>query len=102
MPRWFSFARHLGPGLVSGTSDNDPSGIVTYTQIGAQLGYAACWIMPLCYPMMIVSQEISARIGRAAGGSVISVIARRYSSWIVQSLVALVVVANVISVGMNE
>ena len=48
--RWHSFARHLGPGLVSGTSDNDPSGIVTYTQIGAQLGYAACWIMPLCYP----------------------------------------------------
>jgi len=51
---------------------------------------------------MIVSQEISARIGRAAGGSVISVIARRYSSWIVQSIVALVVFANVISVGMNE
>jgi len=51
---------------------------------------------------MIVSQEISARIGHAAGGSVISVIARRYSSWIVQSIVALVVFANVISVGMNE
>ena len=99
VPRWFSFARHLGPGLVSGASDNDPSGIVTYTQIGAQLGYGACWIMPLCYPMMIASQEISARIGRATGGSVISVIARRYSGWIVQPIVALVVLANVINLG---
>jgi Mn2+/Fe2+ NRAMP family transporter len=97
--RWFSFARHLGPGLVSGASDNDPSGIATYTQIGAQLGYAACWIMPLCYPMLIVSQEISARIGRATGGSVISVIGRRYPGWIVQPVVALVVVANVVNLG---
>jgi Mn2+/Fe2+ NRAMP family transporter len=99
LPSWFSFARHLGPGLVSGASDNDPSGIATYTQIGAQLGYAACWIMPLCYPMMIASQEISARIGRATGGSVISVIAHRYPGWIVQPVVALVVVANVINLG---
>jgi Mn2+/Fe2+ NRAMP family transporter len=99
LPRWFSFARHLGPGLVSGASDNDPSGIATYTQIGAQLGYAAFWIMPLCYPMMIASQEISARIGYATGGSVISVIARRYSGWIVQPIVALVVFANVVNLG---
>jgi Mn2+/Fe2+ NRAMP family transporter len=99
LPSWFSFARHLGPGLVSGASDNDPSGIATYTQIGAQLGYAACWIMPFCYPMMIASQEISARIGRATGGSVISVIAHRYPGWIVQPVVALVVVANVINLG---
>jgi Mn2+/Fe2+ NRAMP family transporter len=99
LPGWFSFARHLGPGLVSGASDNDPSGIATYTQIGAQLGYAACWIMPLCYPMMIASQEISARIGRATGGSVISVIAHRFPGWIVQPVVALVVVANVVNLG---
>lgn len=98
-PRWFSFARHLGPGLASGASDNDPSGIATYTQLGAQLGYAAYWIMPLCYPMMVVSQEISARIGLATGGSVISVIARRYPRWIVQPIVALVVFANVANLG---
>jgi Mn2+/Fe2+ NRAMP family transporter len=97
--RWFAFLRHLGPGLVSGASDDDPSGIATYTQTGAQLGYAACWIMPLCYPMMIVSQEISARIGRATGGGIISVIARRYSGWIVQPIVALVVFANVVNLG---
>lgn len=96
---WFGFLRHLGPGLVSGASDDDPSGIATYTQTGAQLGYAACWIMPLCYPMMIVSQEISARIGRATGGGIISVIAHRYSAWIVQPIVALVVFANVVNLG---
>jgi len=91
--------RHFGPGLVSGASDDDPSGIATYTQAGAQLGFAACWIMPLCYPMMVVTQEISARIGRATGGGIIAALARHYPPWVAYLVSWLVVFANVVNLG---
>ena len=54
----------LGPGLITGASDDDPSGIATYSQAGAQLGYAITWTMLFSYPLMVVIQEISGRIGR--------------------------------------
>ncbi|HVJ55127.1 MAG TPA: divalent metal cation transporter [Aliidongia sp.] len=91
--------RSLGPGLISGASDDDPSGIAAYAQAGAMLGYAACWIMLLCYPMMVTTQEISARIGRATGRGVIGIIARHYPRWLLDSIVALVVFANVVNLG---
>lgn len=53
----------LGPGLITGASDDDPSGIATYSQAGAQFGYAMCWVMLFCFPLMAAIQEISARIG---------------------------------------
>src|SRR5580693_6432578 len=59
--------RKLGPGLVTGASDDDPSGIGTYSQVGAQFGYGLLWTMVLSYPLMAAIQEISARIGRVTG-----------------------------------
>jgi hypothetical protein len=61
------FLRKLGPGLITGASDDDPSGIGTYSQAGAQLGYSIGWTMLLTYPLMVAIQEISARIGRTTG-----------------------------------
>lgn len=98
-PRNTGFLRSLGPGLVSGASDDDPSGIAAYAQAGALLGYTACWFMVLCYPMMVTTQEISARIGRATGRGIIGIIARHYPRWLLDSLVVLVVVANVLNLG---
>jgi NRAMP (natural resistance-associated macrophage protein)-like metal ion transporter len=95
--RWASL-RDLGPGLVSGVSDNDPSGIGTYSQAGAALGFGACWIMPFCLPLVIASQEISARIGRVTGVSVIGAIGRHYPRT-VAVMAALVVFANVVNLG---
>src|ERR1039457_1796992 len=57
----------LGPGLITGASDDDPSGIATYSQTGAQFGYAMCWVMLFCFPLMVAIQEISARMGRVTG-----------------------------------
>jgi Mn2+/Fe2+ NRAMP family transporter len=57
----------LGPGLITGASDDDPSGIATYSQTGAQFGYAMCWVMLFCFPLMAAIQEISARMGRTTG-----------------------------------
>ncbi|MEI9988018.1 MAG: divalent metal cation transporter [Aliidongia sp.] len=94
-----SFLRSLGPGLVSGASDDDPSGIAAYAQAGALLGYTACWFMLLCYPMMVTTQEISARIGRATGRGIIGIIARHSPRWLLDGIVALVVLANVINLG---
>jgi NRAMP (natural resistance-associated macrophage protein)-like metal ion transporter len=91
--------RSLGPGLVSGASDDDPSGIAAYAQAGAFLGYTACWFMLLCYPMMVTTQEISARIGRATGRGIIGIIARHYPRWLLDIIVVLVVGANVINLG---
>lgn len=91
--------RYLGPGLVSGVSDDDPSGIATYSQAGAVLGLAACWIMPFCYPLMVASQEISARIGRATGLSVVGAIGRHYPRSVLTGLVVLVAFANIVNLG---
>ena len=60
----------LGPGLITGASDDDPSGIATYSQAGAQAGFALLWLMPFTYPLMAVTQEISARLGRTTGTGV--------------------------------
>ena len=57
----------LGPGLVTGASDDDPSGIATYSQVGAQFGYGMLWTMVVSYPLMTGIQEVSARIGRVTG-----------------------------------
>jgi Mn2+/Fe2+ NRAMP family transporter len=67
------FLRRLGPGLITGASDDDPSGIGTYSQAGAQLGFGIGWTMLLTYPLMAAIQEISARIGRVTGSPAMSV-----------------------------
>src|SRR5678816_4447003 len=61
------FLSKLGPGLITGASDDDPSGIATYSQVGAQFGYGLLWTMWITYPLMGAMQEISARVGRVTG-----------------------------------
>jgi Mn2+/Fe2+ NRAMP family transporter len=68
----------LGPGLVTGASDDDPSGIGTYSQAGAQLGFGIGWTMLLTYPLMVAIQEISARIGRTTGQGIAGNLCRHY------------------------
>ena len=95
-PRLFGI---LGPGLITGASDDDPSGIATYSQAGAQVGFALLWLMPFTYPLMAVTQEISARIGRTTGQGLAGNIRRHYPPWLAQSCIALLLIANVINLG---
>ena len=89
----------LGPGLIAGASDDDPSGIATYSQAGAQLGFAISWTMLVSYPLMVAIQEISARIGRTTGRGIATNIRRHYPDWMLQGIVVLVLVANIINIG---
>ena len=89
----------LGPGLITGASDDDPSGIATYSQAGAQFGYDLGWTLVLSWPLMCAIQEISARIGRVTGRGIAGNLQRHYPNVVVISLVSLLVVANVINLG---
>ena len=89
----------MGPGLITGASDDDPSGIATYSQAGAQFGYGLGWVLVLCWPLMCAIQEISARIGRVTGRGIAGVIKQHYPAPVLYVLVALLVVANVINLG---
>jgi len=89
----------LGPGLITGASDDDPSGIATYSQAGAQLGFAISWTMLVSYPLMVAIQEVSARIGRTTGRGVAANIHRSYPNWMLQGIVILVLIANTINIG---
>ena len=89
----------LGPGLITGASDDDPSGIATYSQAGAQFGYALGWTMLFSYPLMSVVQMISARIGRTTGHGIAGTLSRHYPKALTYSIVALLLVANTINIG---
>jgi Mn2+/Fe2+ NRAMP family transporter len=89
----------LGPGLVTGASDDDPSGIATYSQVGAQFGFGMLWTMLFSYPLMAAIQEISARMGRVTGRGIAGSIRRHYSHPVVYGIVTLLVVANVFNLG---
>lgn len=89
----------LGPGLITGASDDDPSGIGTYSQAGAQFGYGIGWTMLLTLPLMVGIQEISARIGRVTGHGIAGNLARYGSHRLLLLLVALLALANVINIG---
>jgi NRAMP (natural resistance-associated macrophage protein)-like metal ion transporter len=91
--------RALGPGLITGASDDDPSGIATYSQAGAQLGYAITWTMLFSYPLMAVIQEISGRIGRTTGKGIAGNIRQHYPNWLLQAIVVLLFVANILNIG---
>jgi NRAMP (natural resistance-associated macrophage protein)-like metal ion transporter len=91
--------RRLGPGLITGAADDDPSGIATYSQVGAQFGYGLAWTMLFSLPFMIVIQEISARIGCVTGHGIADNLRRHYRPWLVRSVVLLLLVANVINLG---
>ncbi|MGZ6038492.1 MAG: NRAMP family divalent metal transporter [Phenylobacterium sp.] len=89
----------LGPGLITGASDDDPSGIATYSQAGAQFGFGLSWVMLFSWPLMCAIQEISARIGRVTGRGIAGNLKRHYPNPVVYSIVFLLVVANVINIG---
>jgi NRAMP (natural resistance-associated macrophage protein)-like metal ion transporter len=91
--------RVLGPGLITGASDDDPSGIATYSQAGAQLGFNSLWLMLFSYPLMAITQEISARIGRTTGRGLAGNLRRHYAPWVATSCIALLLVANVVNLG---
>jgi NRAMP (natural resistance-associated macrophage protein)-like metal ion transporter len=92
------FLKALGPGLITGASDDDPSGIGTYSQAGAQLGYSVGWTMLLTFPLMVAIQEISARVGRVTGRGIAGNICRHYSLSLLNVVVALLFIANTINI----
>ncbi|MGC2413003.1 MAG: divalent metal cation transporter [Stellaceae bacterium] len=89
----------FGPGLITGASDDDPSGIATYSQAGAQFGYALGWVMLFSYPLMAAIQEISARIGRVTGKGIAANIRGHYPLSLLRAIVGLLLVANIINLG---
>ncbi len=89
----------MGPGLVTGASDDDPSGIATYSQVGAQFGYGMLWTMILSYPLMAAIQEISARVGRVTGCGISANLRRCYPKWLLWAVTALVLIANIFNLG---
>lgn len=93
------FLKSLGPGLVTGAADDDPSGIATYSQVGAQFGFALSWTMLFSFPLMAVIQAVSARIGCVTGCGIAQNLRRHYPLWILRSVIVLLMVANVINLG---
>lgn len=93
-----SFLRHVGPGVVTGAADDDPSGIATYTQAGAQFGTGLLWTVFLSLPFMIAIQMVSARIGRVTGQGVAANLRDHMPRWLLLGLVGLLVIANTINI----
>ncbi|MGJ7490820.1 Nramp family divalent metal transporter [Variovorax sp. ZT4R33] len=93
-----SFLRHVGPGVVTGAADDDPSGIATYTQAGAQFGTGLLWTVFLSLPFMIAIQMVSARIGRVTGQGVAANLREHMPRWLLLGLVGLLVIANTINI----
>lgn len=89
----------LGPGLVTGAADDDPSGIATHSQIGAQFGYALSWTFVLSFPLMVVIQEVAAQIGCVTGRGIAHNLRRHYSPWLLRSVVTLLLIANIVNLG---
>src|SRR3954469_13963554 len=100
-PQPFRFrdgVKALGPGLITGAADDDPSGIGTYSQAGAQLGYGIGWTMLLTFPLMVAIQEIAGRIGAVTGRGISGNICRHYSVVVLNVIVALLFIANTINI----
>lgn len=98
-PRPRGWLAVLGPGLITGASDDDPSGIATYSQSGTAFGFSMCWVMLFTYPLMAAIQEISARIGRVTGLGIAGNIRAHYPRWLGTVIVFLLLVANVLNLG---
>ena len=94
-PRWLG---NLGPGLITGAADDDPSGIATYSQAGAQFGYQLGWTLVLTYPLMVGIQMVSARMGRVTGHGLAANIRARFPRPVLYAIVLMLVIANTINV----
>lgn len=93
-----SWLKKLGPGLITGAADDDPSGIATYSQAGAQFGFSMLWTVLFTYPLMVGIQIVSARIGRVSGKGLASNIREHYPTWLLYGIVSLLLVANTINI----
>ena len=92
------FFSNLGPGLITGAADDDPSGISTYSVVGASFGYLPLWTALFSFPLMTAVQLMCARLGMVTGLGLAGVIRRRYSRWVLWGACALLIVANVINI----
>ncbi|MET3130168.1 NRAMP (natural resistance-associated macrophage protein)-like metal ion transporter [Oxalobacteraceae bacterium GrIS 1.11] len=93
-----SWLKKLGPGLITGAADDDPSGIATYSQAGAQFGFGMLWTILFTYPLMVSIQIISAKIGSVSGRGLATNIRRHYPGWLLYSIISLLLVANTINI----
>ena len=93
-----SLSKKLGPGLITGAADDDPSGIATYSQGGAQFGLQMLWTLLITWPLMVGIQSVSARIGRVTGDGLAGNLRRWYGSWLLFTMVCLLLVANTINI----
>jgi NRAMP (natural resistance-associated macrophage protein)-like metal ion transporter len=103
MAKFSTRARKLlkiaGPGIITGAADDDPSGIATYTQTGAQFGYGQLWTALLILPMLIAVQQACARIGAVTGKGIAAVVKEHYNKSVLYTMLVLIVVANTINLG---
>jgi NRAMP (natural resistance-associated macrophage protein)-like metal ion transporter len=97
--RFRNALKALGPGLITGASDDDPSGIGTYSQAGAQIGYSIGGSMLLVFPLIAAIQQICARVGRVTGHGISGNVCRHYPDWLLYFVVTLLFVANTINIG---
>jgi NRAMP (natural resistance-associated macrophage protein)-like metal ion transporter len=98
-PEWKEALGQLGPGFITGVSDDDPSGIATYSQAGAQFGTSMLWVALFSFPLMAAVQEISARIGRVSGHGLAGNLRRHYRPGLLYAVVLLIAVSNIINIG---
>src|SRR5271155_687807 len=99
---WIRLKEHplarVGPGLITGVADDDPSGIATYSQAGAQFGLNMLWTMPLCFPLMGAIQSMCARIGRVTGKGLAANIKAAFPPTVLRAVVLLLLVANTLNI----
>jgi NRAMP (natural resistance-associated macrophage protein)-like metal ion transporter len=93
-----TFFAQLGPGLITGAADDDPSGIATYSVSGAGFGYGPLWTALFCFPLMAAVQMMCSRLGMVTGRGLAAVVRRRYSRWVLWGACLLLIVANVINI----
>jgi NRAMP (natural resistance-associated macrophage protein)-like metal ion transporter len=93
-----SWLSRLGPGLITGAADDDPSGIATYSQAGAQFGFGLLWTVLFTYPLMVGIQVVSARIGLVTGHGLATNMRRHYPAWLLYFIVGLLLVANIVNI----
>src|ERR1017187_8491689 len=96
--RFRRFFSNLGPGLITGAADDDPSGIATYSITGATFGYAPLWTAIFSFPLMAAVQMMCARLGMVTGLGLAGVIRVRYPRWILWSACALLLIANIVNI----
>src|SRR5438874_10380203 len=93
------FFADLGPGLITGAADDDPSGISTCSVAGATFGYAPLWTALFSFPLMAAVQLMCARLGMVSGRGLASVVRHQYPRWVLWGACALLITANVVNIG---